>query len=135
MNRVLWWVELRRKTLTNLKMPGQSHVFETFAELSPPHCILAKAASTYFFKTMPAIQSISSPGWRLSAVDQLLKVFRFQSSQTPHQLCQVDIDLGPAPWVHDELLCSVPIFRRRSLSSALRLVVFHLFMQVVYFPL
>ena len=75
MNRVLWWVELRRKTLTNLKMSGQSHVFETFAELSPPHCILAKAASTYFFKTMPVIQSISSPGWRLSAVDQLLKFF------------------------------------------------------------
>jgi hypothetical protein len=82
----------------NLKTPGQPHLSETFAELSPPHCILAKAASTYFFKTMPAIQSISSPGWRLSAIDQSLKIF-VSSLLKPHafhQLCQVDIDLGPS---------------------------------------
>jgi hypothetical protein len=80
-------------------MPGQPHLFETFAELSPPHYIPAKATSTYFFKTMSATQSISSPGWRLSAADQSLKFFvsSLLKPRAFHQLCQVDIGLGPGP--------------------------------------
>src|SRR6266567_2771040 len=65
-----------------LKTPGKPHLFETFAELSPPHCILAKVASTYFFKTMLATQSLE-PRLALVCCQPIVEVFRFQSLQTP----------------------------------------------------